>query len=139
METLSLHRKARRVTRFVTIQFIALAGWVAVQTFFAISPIGRELPFITILFIEGVWWIALLFIMLQLFLREYNRFVRAALDLEDANTRLRMRTNDMLENMRMSLASKAEADLKNTGTLGKENTRIEQPLEAIEQKSFGED
>ena len=101
MNTLSIHFKAQRVTRFVCVQFVALAGWVVVQLFFSLSPFGRALPFVTLLLTEAVWWIALLLLMLRLFLLEYHRFVRAALDLEDANTRLRQRTTTILHQLRM--------------------------------------
>ncbi len=100
MSTRSLHDKARRVTRFVFVQFFALSGWIAVQLFFSFSPLGRSLPFSTLIFTETIWWIVLLLIMLRLFLVEYNRFVQAALDLDDANRRLRQRTNSLLEHLR---------------------------------------
>jgi hypothetical protein len=100
METLSLHYKARRVTRFILIQFLALAGWIVVQLGFSLSPFGKTLPLLTIMLTESIWWIALLFIMLRLFLREYQHFVQAAFDLEEANGKLRQRTNDLLENIR---------------------------------------
>ncbi len=95
-----MRQKSRRVIRFVIIQFIALIGWIAVQSFFSLSPVGRALPFILVIFIEAVWWSGLLFIMLLLFLIEYNRFVQAAVDLEEANRRLRTATNQILHNMR---------------------------------------
>jgi hypothetical protein len=44
---------------------------------------------------------ALLFIMLLLFLLVYQRFVQAALDLEEANRRLRRTTNNLLEQVMM--------------------------------------
>jgi len=97
---LSLHDKAQRVTRFIFVQFFALSGWIAVQLFFSFSPLGRSLPFLTLMFTEAIWWLALLLIMLPLFLVEYHRFVQAALDLDDANRRLRQRTNSMLESLR---------------------------------------
>ena len=100
MRMLSLHDKAQRVTRFIFVQFFALSGWIAVQLFFSFSPLGRSLPFLTLMFTEAIWWLALLLIMLRLFLVEYHRFVQAALDLDDANRRLRQRTNSMLESLR---------------------------------------
>jgi hypothetical protein len=100
MKMFSLHFKAQRVTRFILVQFFALTGWIIVQLFFSLSPLGRALPFITLMFTEAIWWMALLLIMLQLFLREYNRFVRAALELEEANRRLRRGTNNLLQHLR---------------------------------------
>ena len=100
MEKISLQHKAQKVTRFILVQFCALAGWILVQLFFSLSPLGRTLSFSAIMVIESIWWMALLLIMLRLFLHEYNRFVQAALALEDANTRLRKRTNSVLEYMR---------------------------------------
>ena len=100
MEKFSLQHKAQRVTRFILVQFCALAGWILVQLFFSLSPLGRTLSFSTIMVIEAIWWMALLLLMLRLFLHEYNRFVQAALALEDANARLRKRTNSVLEYMR---------------------------------------
>lgn len=100
MNAFSLQLKAQRVTRFLLVQFCALAGWIAVQLFFALSPLGHTLSFPAIMIIESIWWMALLLLMLRLFLHEYNRFVQAALDLEDANLRLRRRTNSLLEQLR---------------------------------------
>ena len=100
MEQFSIRRKAQRVTRFVIVQFIALLGWVLVQLFFSISPIGRTVAFGLMLVIEAIWWMGLLLIMLLLFRNEYNRFVQAAIELEEANNRLRRRTNAMLEQAR---------------------------------------
>lgn len=100
MERFSIRRKAQRVTRFVIVQFIALLGWVLVQLFFSISPIGRTVSFGIILVIEAIWWMGLLLIMLLLFRNEYDRFVQAALELEEANNRLRRRANAMLEHAR---------------------------------------
>jgi len=76
--------------------FIALLGWILVQVFFSLSPVGRALPFSLIMVIEAIWWMGLLMIMLLLFLLEYNRFVQAAVDLEEANRRLRGETNRLL-------------------------------------------
>ena len=95
-----MRQKSRRVIRFVVIQFIALIGWIAVQSFFSLSPVAQTLPFILIIFIEAVWWSGLLLIMLLLFLFEYNRFVQAAVDLEEANRRLRLETNGLFQQMR---------------------------------------
>ncbi len=50
--------------------------------------------------IEAIWWIATLVIMFLLFRREYSRFVRAVLDLEEANRRLRETTNNVLLELR---------------------------------------
>src|SRR5579875_1976014 len=100
VEQFSIRRKAQRVTRFVIVQFIAILGWILVQLFFSISSIGRTVPFGIVLVIEAIWWMGLLLIMLLLFLNEWNRFVQAAVDLEDANNRLRRRANAMLEHVR---------------------------------------
>lgn len=100
MKLLSMREKARRVTRFIIIQFIALVGWILVQAFFSLSPMGQVLPFALTIVIEAVWWIALLAIMFVLFLQEYNRFVQATLELEEANRNLRTKTNDILEHIR---------------------------------------
>lgn len=95
-----MREKSHRVTRFLTTQFIALVGWIIVQSFFSLSSLGQHLPFLITVLIEAVWWIALLAIMLRLFLVEYNRFVQAAIDLEDANQRLRSATNQLLQHMK---------------------------------------
>jgi uncharacterized membrane protein len=50
--------------------------------------------------IETIWWIATLVIMFVLFRREYNSFVRAVLDLEEANKRLRQTTNEIFSELR---------------------------------------
>jgi hypothetical protein len=100
VEQFSIRRKAQRVTRFAIVQFIALLGWIFVQLFFSISPVGRTFSFGIILIIEAIWWMGLLLIMLLLFLIEYNRFVQAAVELEDANNRLRRRANAMLGHAR---------------------------------------
>ena len=95
MQQFSLRYKAQHVIQFVIVQFIALVGWIVVQSFFSLSPPGRALPFTLTILLEAIWWIALLLIMLFLFLREYQRFVQSALDLEDANKRLREATNHL--------------------------------------------
>ncbi len=100
MNTRSLHFQAQHVTQFVFVQCIALVGWIIIQLLFSLSPLGRALPLVTLLCAEAVWWMALLLVMLWLFLREYHRFVRSALELEDANRRLRQRTNSLLEDLR---------------------------------------
>ena len=113
MNRRSLHDKARRVTRFVFVQFFALSGWIAVQLFFSFTPLGRSLSFPTLMFTEAIWWLALLLIMLHLFLVEYHRFVRAALDLEDANRRLRQRTNSILEYLQVEHAAEEQRTPQN--------------------------
>jgi uncharacterized membrane protein len=50
--------------------------------------------------IETIWWIATLVIMFVLFRREYNSFVQAVLDLEEANKRLRQTTNEIFSELR---------------------------------------
>jgi hypothetical protein len=96
MTTFNMRQYAQRVTYFVTVQLIALVGWILVQSFFSLSPIGRTIPFAVVIVVEAIWWIATLVIMFVLFRREYSRFVQAALELEDANRRLRGVTNTIL-------------------------------------------
>lgn len=100
MKESNMRQKSHRVTRFLTIQFIALVGWIIVQSFFSLSATGQHLPFLITVLIEAIWWIALLAIMLRLFLLEYNRFVQATVDLETANQRLRGATNQLLQHMK---------------------------------------
>jgi hypothetical protein len=95
-----MRQRASRITRFVTVQLIALIGWIIVQSFFSLSPLGRTIPFVVTLVIEAIWWAATLVIMFVLFKREYNRFVQAVVDLEDANRRLRETTNTILSELR---------------------------------------
>ena len=96
MELLSMRQRSRRITWFVTVQLIALVGWIIVQSFFSLSALGRTIPFAVTIVIEAIWWIATLVIMFLLFRREYNSFVRAVLELEEANKSLRRATNDFL-------------------------------------------
>jgi magnesium-transporting ATPase (P-type) len=96
MTMFNMRQHAQRVTYFVTVQLIALVGWILVQSFFSLSPIGRTIPFAVVIVVEAIWWIATLVIMFVLFQREYSRFVQAALELEDANRRLRGVTNTIL-------------------------------------------
>jgi hypothetical protein len=96
MELLTMQQRSVRITWFVTVQLIALVGWIIVQLFFSLSALGRTIPFAVTIVIEAIWWIATLVIMFLLFRREYNSFVRAVLELEEANKRLRRATNDFL-------------------------------------------
>ncbi|HEU0003146.1 MAG TPA: hypothetical protein VFQ36_19705 [Ktedonobacteraceae bacterium] len=96
MELRNMTQRANRITRFVTVQLIALVGWIIVQSFFSLSAPGRAVPFAITLVIEAIWWIATLVIMFLLFRREYNSFVQSVLDLEEANRRLRKATSDIL-------------------------------------------
>jgi hypothetical protein len=96
MTTFNMRQHAQRVTYFVKVQLIALVGWILVQSFFSLSPIGRTIPFAVVIVVEAIWWIVTLVIMFVLFQREYSRFVQAALELEDANRRLRGVTNTIL-------------------------------------------
>ena len=96
MEVLTMRQRARRITWFVTVQLIALVGWILVQSFFSLSAIGRTVPFAITIVIEAIWWIATLVIMFLLFKREYNDFVQAVLDLEEADKRLRRATSSFL-------------------------------------------
>ena len=100
MALVNMEQRANRITRFVTVQLIALVGWIIVQSFFSLSPPGRTIPFAVTLVIEAIWWIATLVIMFLLFRRVYSRFVRAVLDLEEANRRLRETTNNVLLELR---------------------------------------
>src|SRR5947208_2365942 len=96
MEQPNMQQRAQQVTRFVTVQLIALIGWIVVQSFFSLSPVGRTIPFALIMVIEAIWWMATLLIMFLLFRRVYRRFVQAVLELEEANSRLRATTNNIL-------------------------------------------
>ena len=100
MALVNMEQRANRITRFVTVQLIALVGWIIVQSFFSLSSLGRTVPFAVTMVIEAIWWIATLVIMFLLFRREYSRFVRAVLDLEEANRRLRETTNNVLLELR---------------------------------------
>ena len=99
MELQNMQQRSYRITRFVTVQLIALVGWIIVQSSFTLSPLGRTIPFPLIMVIETIWWIATLVIMFLLFKREYNYFVKAVLDLEEANRRLRHATNTALSGL----------------------------------------
>jgi hypothetical protein len=96
MELLTMRQRSRRITWFVTVQLIALVGWILVQSFFSISALGRTIPTAVTIVIEAIWWIATLVIMFYLFKREYNGFVKAVLELEEANKSLRRATNNYL-------------------------------------------
>jgi hypothetical protein len=96
MELITMRQRSRRITWFLTVQLIALVGWILVQSFFSISALGRTIPFAVTIVIEAIWWIATLVIMFFLFKREYNGFVKAVLELEEANKSLRRATNDFL-------------------------------------------
>src|SRR5439155_7294108 len=96
MDLLTMRQRARRITWFVTVQLIALVGWIFVQSFFSLSALGHTIPFAVTIVIEAIWWIATLVIMFLLFKREYNGFVKAVLELEEANKSLRKATNDFL-------------------------------------------
>jgi hypothetical protein len=96
MEVLTMRQRARRITWFVTVQLIALVGWILVQSFFSLSALGHTIPFAITIVIEAIWWIATLVIMFLLFKREYSGFVKAVLELEEANKRLRRATSSFL-------------------------------------------
>ena len=100
MAQLDMHQQAYRITRFVTVQLIALVGWILVQSFFSLSPLGRTIPFGVTIVIEAIWWSTTLVIMFVLFQREYHSFVKAVLDLEQADRRLRGMTNNILLELR---------------------------------------
>ncbi len=96
MELTGMQKRAYKVRRFLTVQLIALIGWIIVQSFFSLTPPGRAIPYAITILIEAIWWIATLVIMYFLFKQEYDNFVKAVLDLEEANRRLRGMTNNML-------------------------------------------
>lgn len=102
MRQMDMRENARRVMHFVIVQFIALAGWVIVQSFFFLSPPGRNISFPMVMLVEIIWWIATLVIMFFLFRREYTSFVQAVLALEEANNRLRHRTNVILSEIEIN-------------------------------------
>ncbi len=105
METSVMHDNAHRLMHFVLVQFIALAGWVIVQSFFFLSPVvqvGHNISFAAVLVIEIIWWIATLAIMFYMFRREYTSFIQSVLALEDANNRLRHRTNVILSEIEVN-------------------------------------
>ena len=95
MAALNMNRRAYRVSYFVTVQLIALIGWIIVQSLFTLTVL-RTVPFGIVMVIETIWWIATLVIMFLLFRRIYNDFVQSVLDLEEANRKLRERTNSFL-------------------------------------------
>ena len=100
MALVNMEQRANRITRFVTVQLIALVGWIIVQSFFSLSSLGRTIPFAVTMVIEAIWWIATLVIMFVLFKQEYDSFVKAVLDLEEADRRLRGMTNNILLGLR---------------------------------------
>ena len=93
---INMQQRASRVTVFATVQTIALVGWIIVQSTFSLSPFGHNIPFPVTIVIEAIWWALTLVIMFVLFRKEYNRFVQSVLELEEANTVLRQRTNSAL-------------------------------------------
>src|ERR1051326_3621430 len=95
----NLRERANRISSFLRVQLIALIGWIIVQSIFFVTPISDSLPFIIKMVIETIWWIATLVIMYLLFKRIYDRFVKAVVDLEDANKRLRQATSELLQGM----------------------------------------
>ena len=96
MQQVTMRERASRVTRFVIVQFIALVGWIIVQSTFSLTSLGRTIPFAVTMVVEAIWWIATLAIMLVLFRREYTRFVQSAFDLEDAKKKIREATTQIL-------------------------------------------
>ena len=100
MEQSGIQKHAHRVRRFLTVQLIALIGWIIVQSFFSLSPPGRAIPYAITIMIEAIWWIASLVIMFLLFKQEYDSFVKAVLDLEEADKKLRGMANNILLGLR---------------------------------------
>ena len=99
MTASTLQERAHRVQWFLTVQFIALVGWIIVQTAFTLSPLHNNIPFPVTMVVEAIWWIATLAIMFLLFKRVYDGFVKSALDLEEANKRLRRTTNQIFSEL----------------------------------------
>ena len=106
MEQTGMQKRAHKVRRFLTVQLIALIGWIILQSFFSLTPAGRAIPYAITIVIESIWWIATLLIMYFLFKQVYDNFVKAVLDLEEANRRLRSMTNNML----LELSDKQEQE-----------------------------
>ena len=106
----NMRERANRISSFLTVQLIALIGWIIVQSLLFITPVSNSVPFIVKMVIETIWWIATLVIMFYLFRRIYDRFVKAVLDLEDANRRLRKATSDLL----IEIANPDEQEQKDT-------------------------
>lgn len=98
-QVLNMRERANRISSFLTVQLVALIGWIIVQSLLFVTPISSSVPFIVKMVIETIWWIATLVIMFYLFRRIYNRFVKAVFDLEDANKKLRQATSDLLQGM----------------------------------------
>ena len=96
MQGISMRDRAQRVSRFVIVQFIALVGWIIVQSSFSLTSLGRTIPFSVMMVVEAIWWIVTLAIMYYLFRRVYRSFAQSAFDLEDANRKLREATNQIL-------------------------------------------
>ena len=44
MEQTGMQKRAHKVRRFLTVQLIALIGWIIVQSFFSLTPPGRAIP-----------------------------------------------------------------------------------------------
>jgi tellurite resistance protein TehA-like permease len=99
MELSNMRQRSYRITSFVTVQLIALIGWIIVQSIFSLSPLSGALSFQLKLVIEAIWWIATLVIMFLLFRRVYSGFVKAVLELEEANRSLRKTTNTILSEL----------------------------------------
>ena len=99
MELSNMRQRSYRITSFVTVQLIALIGWIIVQSVFSLSPLSSALSFQLKLVIEAIWWIATLVIMFLLFRRVYSGFVKAVLELEEANRSLRKTTNTILSEL----------------------------------------
>jgi tellurite resistance protein TehA-like permease len=97
MASLQMEQRAHAVRNFVTIQLIALIGWIIVQSLFTYFSQGyRLVPFWLVMVVETIWWIATLVIMFMMFRRIYDNFVQNVLELEEANRKLRERTNTFL-------------------------------------------
>ena len=101
MQGITMRDRARRVSRFIIVQFIALVGWIIVQSTFSLTSLGRSIPFAVMMVVEAIWWIVTLAIMYYLFRRVYKDFAQSAFDLEDANRKLREATNQILAQVQM--------------------------------------
>ncbi len=60
---INMEQRASRVTVFVTVQTIALVGWIIVQSIFTLSPLGHNISNPVIIVIEAIWWALTLAIM----------------------------------------------------------------------------
>lgn len=101
MASFQMEQRAYGVRNFVTVQLIALIGWIIVQSLF--TYFAARFNFITfplVMIVETIWWIATLVIMFVMFRHIYDDFVKNVLELEEANRKLREKTNTFLMEQR---------------------------------------